>query len=126
MQLPAVATIVLSAVLSVPLVATAQERAAFVGRDKVAAALGHGGTLLATSAVKVGAVHHDKAGALPVENGTTVLYVTGGHATLVVNDTAQPLSPGDVIVIPAGARRSLKDVTPSIGCYSVTVPVTHD
>ena len=35
----------------------------------------------------------------------------------------QPIAKGDVVVIPANSPRSLKDVSPSISYYLVTVPV---
>jgi quercetin dioxygenase-like cupin family protein len=109
--------------LWLPVAAAAQSGAVYVNHEKVTAALEKGAVLLSAPDLRVAGARHDKAGPLETDKDTTILYVTAGRATLVAGGGTQQLGPGDVVVIPAGAPRSLKDVSPSISYYQVTVPV---
>ena len=109
--------------LTLPLAAAAQSGAVYVNHEKVTAALAKGAVLLTAPNVTVAGARRDKPGPLETEKGTTILYVTDGQATLVTDGQTKALAKGDVIVIPARAARSFKDVSPSISYYLVTVPV---
>jgi mannose-6-phosphate isomerase-like protein (cupin superfamily) len=113
--------------LALPLTTAAQSNAVYVSHARVTDALARGAVLLTGPHVKVTGAHHDTAVVLTVERDTTVLFVTDGAATLVAGAagavTVQPIAKGDVAVIAAWAPRSLKDVSPSISYYQVTVPV---
>ena len=109
--------------LTLPLVAEAQSGAVYVNHEKVTAALAKGAVLLAGPNVTVAGARRDKAGPLETEKGTTILYVTDGQATLVADGQTKSIAQGDVVVIPARAVRSFRDVSPSISYYLVTVPV---
>jgi quercetin dioxygenase-like cupin family protein len=109
--------------LTVPPAAAAQSGAVYVNHEKVTAALAKGAVLLTAPNVTVAGARRDKAGPLDTEKGTTILFVTDGRATLVTDGQPKSLAKGDLIVIPAQAMRSFKDVAPSISYYLVTVPV---
>jgi quercetin dioxygenase-like cupin family protein len=109
--------------LALPLAAGAQSGAVYVNHEKVTAALAKGAVLLTAPNVTVAGTRRDKAGPLETEKGTTILYVTDGQATLVADGQTKSITQGDVVVIPAHAVRSFKDVSPSISYYLVTVPV---
>jgi quercetin dioxygenase-like cupin family protein len=109
--------------LTLPLAAGAQSGAVYVNHEKVTAALAKGAVLLTGPNVTVAGARRDKAGPLETEKGTTILYVTDGQATLVADGQTKSIAQGDVVVIPARAVRSFRDVSPSISYYLVTVPV---
>jgi quercetin dioxygenase-like cupin family protein len=112
--------------LALPITAAAQSNAVYVNHARVTDALATGAVLLTGPNVKVAGAHRETAGPLNTERDTTIMYVTDGAATLVAGAPladVQPIARGDVVVIPAGSPRSLKDVSPSISYYLVTVPV---
>src|SRR5204863_5625536 len=108
--------------LILPVAAAAQSNAVYVSHTRVAAALASGAVLLTGPDVKVAGGHHETTAPLATERDTTILYVTDGAATLVAGASVQPIAKGDVVVIPANAPRSLKDVSSPISYYMVTVP----
>jgi len=101
----------------------AQSAGTYVDHDKVAAALGKEGVLVRSTTITVSAGRRDADGALPIDRGTSVLYIIDGNATLVAGDRSQRLSKGDVAVVPAGIARSLKEVGPALSYYMVSVPL---
>ena len=111
------------AVVALPYIASAQSGSAYVGHDKVSAALARGGKLIDDGKIRVVGGHHDKPGPLPAETGTTVFYITDGGGQLSVAGKNYALTKSDVIVVPAGASRALTTVSTSISYYQVVVPV---
>jgi mannose-6-phosphate isomerase-like protein (cupin superfamily) len=113
--------------LALPLTAAAQSSAVYVSHARVTDALAHGAVLLTGPHVKVAGGHLDTAAVLTTERDTTILFVTEGAATLVAGapgaTKVQPIAKGDVVVISAWTPRALRDVSPSISYYQVTVPV---
>jgi quercetin dioxygenase-like cupin family protein len=120
---PATAITVLLISFTLPLPVAAQPGAVYVNHEKVTAALAKGAVLLTAPNVTVAGARRDRPGPLETEKGTGVLYVTDGQATLVIDGQTKSVAKGDVIVIPARAAGSFKDVSPSISYYLVTVPV---
>lgn len=108
--------------LAAPRSAAGQSDAIYVNHEQVTASLAHGGVLLSGPQVRVAALHRSKAGPLDTEQGTAIVYVIDGQATLVADGRTQRLAKGDLAVIPAGAPSSIRDVSPSISYYLVTVP----
>jgi len=104
------------------MIAAAQSNAVYVSHARVTEALANGAVLLTGLNVKVSGGHRDAAGPLPTERDTAILYVTDGAATLVTGASAQAMAKGDVVLIPANAPRSFRDVSPSVSYYQVTVP----
>src|SRR5207249_3178564 len=109
--------------LALPMAAAAQSNAVFVNHTRVTDALANGAVLLTGPSVKVAGEHRDTAGPLTTERDTTILYVTDGAATLIAGASVQPIARGDLVVIAAKTPRSLKDVSPSISYYLVTVHI---
>ena len=103
--------------------ASAQSGSVHVTADKVSAALAKGGTLVSAPQARVAGGHHDKAGALETQKGTSILYVTSGEGMFAAGARAQRLVKGDLVVIPAGTPQSFTSVSPSISYYMVIVPV---
>src|SRR4051812_15677290 len=86
--------------LGLAIAPAAQSGAVYVNHETVAGALAKGAVLITAPNVKVAGAHRDKPGALETENGTAVLYVTDGRATLLADGRTQPLAKGDVVVVP--------------------------
>lgn len=115
----------------------------YVGHDKVAAALSKGGPLVSAPDLLVSGSHRDKAGNVEVhDKETDVIYVVSGSATFVTGGTmvggkmtkpgqmlgtdikggqTHHMSPGDVIVVPAGTPHWFKEVPSSVSYYVVKV-----
>jgi mannose-6-phosphate isomerase-like protein (cupin superfamily) len=115
----------------------------YVDHEKVAAALGKGGSLVSASDLLVSGSHREKPGQSEVhEKETDVFYVTDGAATFVTGGamvggkTTRPgqllgsginggqthhLSKGDVIVVPAGTPHWFKEVPKSVSYFVVKV-----
>lgn len=130
------ATFLLSAVGAAPGVT-------YVDHDKVAAAIGKGGTLVTAPDLNVMGSHRDAAGRVEVhDKETDVIYMIDGQATFVTGGTvvgltqSKPgqslgseikdgethhLSKGDVIVVPAGVPHWFKEVQPSVSYLVVKV-----
>jgi quercetin dioxygenase-like cupin family protein len=130
------ATFLLSAVGAAPGVT-------YVDHDKVAAAIGKGGTLVTAPDLTVMGSHRDAAGRVEVhDKETDVIYMVDGQATFVTGGTvvgltqSKPgqslgseikdgethhLSKGDVIVVPAGVPHWFKEVQPSVSYFVVKV-----
>lgn len=104
--------------------AMAQSPALYVPRDKVDVALAKGGALVGTAQVQIAGGHRDKPGALQIQNGTTIIYVTDGEGMFAAGARSQRLTTGDLLVIPAGTAQSFTSVSPSISYLQVIVPVT--
>jgi mannose-6-phosphate isomerase-like protein (cupin superfamily) len=134
--------IVLAAALLVGatlLSAAESPKVTFVGRDQVA----KGGSLVTASNLSILMAHRDRPGMVEVhDKETDTIYVLAGAATIVTGGTmiggkvteagqqrgtdiaggqAQPLTKGDVIVIPAGVPHWFKEVHGSIDYYVVKV-----
>jgi len=103
--------------------AAAQQGSAYVPRAKVNAALAAGGVIVDALQVQVAGIHRDKAGPLPTQKGTTIIYVTDGGAIFAAGLRSQTLTKGDVLVIPAELTQALASVAPSISYLQVIVPV---
>src|SRR5262245_34926333 len=115
----------------------------YVGHDKVAAALGKGGSLVTAPDLLVSGSHREKGGQVEIhEKETDVFYITDGSATFVTGGTivgaktTKPgqilgsdskggkehhLTKGDVIVIPAGTPHWFKQVPGNVSYYVVKV-----
>jgi len=115
----------------------------YVDHDKVAAAIGKGGSLVTAPDLTVTGSHRDKPGQVEVhDKETDVIYMIEGDATFVTGGTAvgltktkagqsvgseikdgeaHHLSKGDVIVVPAGIPHWFKEVRPSVSYYVVKV-----
>lgn len=115
----------------------------YLDRDKVAAAIGKGGTLVTAPDLTVMGSHRDAAGRVEVhDKETDVIYMVDGEATFVTGGTvvgltkSKPgqslgseiqdgethhLSKGDVIVVPAGIPHWFKEVHPSVSYFVVKV-----
>jgi quercetin dioxygenase-like cupin family protein len=115
----------------------------YVDHDKVAAAIGKGGTLVTAPDLTVMGSHRDAAGRVEVhDKETDVIYMIDGQATFVTGGTvvgltqSKPgqslgseikdgethhLSKGDVIVVPAGVPHWFKEVQPSVSYLVVKV-----
>jgi mannose-6-phosphate isomerase-like protein (cupin superfamily) len=115
----------------------------FIGHEKVASALAKGGDLVKAPNLIVLGAHRNGAGRVEVhDRETDVMYVVEGEATIVTGGkmiggkasgpgqwrggeiqggTAQRLTKGDVIVIPAGIPHWFKEVPQSISYYVVKV-----
>ena len=117
--------VVIAAVLFLGLAsnAAAQSDGVYVNRDKARTALVKGGVLIAGEHVRVSGGHYAKPSALETQTGTTILYVTDGAGTFAAGARTQPLTKGDVLVIPAGSTQSFDSVSPSISYYLIVVPV---
>jgi len=111
----------------------------FVGHDQAAKP----GTLVTAPNLSILMAHRDKPGMVEVhDKETDTIYVLAGAATIVTGGTmiggkvteagqqrgtdidggqAQPLTKGDVIVIPAGVPHWFKEVRGSIDYYVVKV-----
>jgi mannose-6-phosphate isomerase-like protein (cupin superfamily) len=136
----------LSTMLAAGLLIMAQGDAArvvYVDHDKVAAAIGKGGSLVVTPNYTVTGSHRDKPGQVEVhDKETDVIYMIEGDATFVTGGTvvglhqtkagqslgseikdgdAHHLTKGDVIVVPAGVPHWFKEVRPSVSYYVVKV-----
>jgi quercetin dioxygenase-like cupin family protein len=118
---PALAFFVLTSVTGIVLIG--QSAGVYVNHDKVSAVLAKEAVLIRTTNVTVAAARRDADSTLPIDKGTSVLYVVDGAATLVAGDRSQRLAKGDVVVIGAGVGRSLKDIAPAISYYLVSVPL---
>jgi quercetin dioxygenase-like cupin family protein len=103
--------------------AFAQTGAVHVTREKVDAALAKGGVLVTAPQVQVAGVHRETAGALEIQKGTTILYVTAGEAMFAAGAQSQRLSKGDVLVVPAGTPQSFAQITSPISYLQIVVPV---
>lgn len=103
--------------------ATAQPGAIYVNRTKVDAALAKGGAIFDAPQARATGVHRDKPGALDTQKGTTIIYVTGGDGVFAAGARIQPLTKGDVLVVPAGTPQALTSVAPSISYLQIVVPV---
>lgn len=110
-------------VLMACVVSLAQSGSVHVTHDKVSAALAEGGTLATTPQARIAGGHHDKAGALETQKGTSILYITSGEGMFVAGARTQRLAKGDLVVVPAGTPQSFTSVSPSISYYMVVVPV---
>jgi quercetin dioxygenase-like cupin family protein len=115
----------------------------YVPSDKVAAALGKGGSLVKASDLTVSGSHRKKGGSVEIhDKETDVFYITDGAATLVTGGTmiggkntrpgqhigtdiqggeTHQLKKGDVVVIPAGTPHWFKEVPQSVSYYVVKV-----
>ncbi len=115
----------------------------YVGHDKVSTALAKGGPLVNASDLLVSGSHRDKAGSVEVhDKETDVIYVVSGTATFVTGGTmvggkntkagqwagtdikggqVHHMSPGDVIVVPAGTPHWFKEVPTTVSYYVVKV-----
>jgi glc operon protein GlcG len=115
----------------------------YVPHDKVGAALAKGGPLVNASDLLVSGSHRDKAGKVEVhDKETDVIYIVSGGATFVTGGTmvggkntkagqwlgddikggqAHHMSPGDVIVVPAGTPHWFKEVPSQVSYYVVKV-----
>lgn len=115
----------------------------FVAKEKVAAALAKGGTLVSQPDFNVQGAHREGPGQVEVhDKETDVLYITDGDATFVTGgemtggkQTApgqmrgtginggetRRLTKGDVIVIPAGTPHWFKEVPKSVSYFVVKV-----
>jgi len=138
--LPLAALLTLAVMIAAPV---GSAGVTYVPHDKVAAALGKGGSLVTAPDLLVSGSHRDKAGQVELhEKETDVLYVVDGAATFVTGGkmvggkTTGPgqlmgsdieggqthhLSKGDVIVIPAMTPHWFKEVPQSISYYVVKV-----
>jgi len=118
-------------------------RVTYVGHDIVASKLSKGGEIANGPGFKVSGSHRDKAGQVEVhDKETDIFYVTDGQATFLTGgsmiggkDTGpgqhlgtdmqggetHQLSPGDVIVIPAGTAHWFKAVPGHISYFVVKV-----
>ena len=100
----------------------AQSGSIYVNQQKVNAALAKGGVVLSVPNVKVAGVHRDRAGVLETLDGTAILYVTDGAATLVAGSETRSVTKGDVVIVPAGMRQSFdgcaagNQLLPGHGC----------
>jgi mannose-6-phosphate isomerase-like protein (cupin superfamily) len=115
----------------------------YVERDKVAAALANGGSLVTASNLTVSGNHRAEPGQVEVhEKETDILYMVDGEATIVTGGTmvggkqtapgqlrgsdvrggeTRHLKKGDLIVIPAGIPHWFKEVSPLINYLTVKV-----
>jgi mannose-6-phosphate isomerase-like protein (cupin superfamily) len=127
--------------------ANAGDAVAVLGHEQVDRVFAANGTLVATSAYKVNASRRDAPGLAEIHaHETDVFYVLQGEATLVTGgrvicpkDTSpgeirgvaidggevHELSPGDVVVIPAGIPHWFRDVRPPF-LYFVVKPISRD
>jgi quercetin dioxygenase-like cupin family protein len=124
--------------------AMAQSRAVtHIDSEKVATALGRGGSLVATKDFTVAGTHRMGPGQVEVhDHETDIFYVTEGEATLVTGGTmvggkqtaegqhrgtditggqTAHLKKGDVVTIPAGVPHWFKDVSPTISYLTIKV-----
>ena len=104
-------------------IASAQPGVVHVNRDTVNAALAKGGLLVERPQVRIVGVHREKSGALDTQQGTTILYVTAGEGTFAAGARTQPLSKGDVLVVPAGTSQSFTNIAQPISYLQINVPV---
>ncbi len=115
----------------------------YIARDKVAAALAKGGTLVTQPDLTVQGAHRAVPGQVELhEKETDVFYITDGEATIVTGGTmvggkqkgpgqmlgtdiqggeTHQVSKGDVMVIPAGIPHWFKEVPKSVSYYVVKV-----
>ena len=115
----------------------------YVSKDKVAAALANGGSLVKADDLLVSGSHRVKPGQVEVhDKETDVFYITDGEATFVTGGRmvggkmtkagqhigtnieggqTHHLSKGDVIVIPAGTPHWFKEVPKTVSYYVVKV-----
>lgn len=115
----------------------------YIARDKVAAALAKGGTLVTQPDLTVQGAHRAAPGQVELhEKETDVFYITDGEATIVTGGTmvggkqkgpgqmlgtdiqggeTHQVSKGDVMVIPAGTPHWFKEVPKSVNYYVVKV-----
>ena len=115
----------------------------YVSKDKVAAALANGGSLVKADDLLVSGSHRVKPGQVEVhDKETDVFYITDGEATFVTGGRmvggkmtkagqhigtnieggqTHHLSKGDVIVIPAGTPHWFKEVPKAVSYYVVKV-----
>ena len=127
---------------AVPLIYAA-DSATYVGHEKVSAALSKSGPIASGPGFLVSASHRDKAGQVEVhDKETDVIHVIEGEATFVTGGTmvggkvtkpgqhmgsnitdgeTHHLTPGDVIVVPAGMPHWFKEVPHSVSYYVVKV-----
>jgi len=103
--------------------ASAQPGVVYVHHNTVNAALAKGGLLVERPQVRIVGVHREKPGALDTQQGTTILYITAGEGTFVAGVRTQPLSKGDVLVVPAGTSQSFTNIARSISYLQINVPV---
>ena len=100
-----------------------QSGSEYVNREKVNTALAKGSLLIVKPQVRVAGGHRDEPGGLETQKGTTILYVTEGEGTFAAGPRSQPLTKGDLIVVPAGTRQAFTSVSRPISYLLVTVPV---
>jgi len=115
----------------------------YIARDKVAAALAKGGTLVTQPDLNVQGAHREAPGQVELhEKETDIFYITDGEATIVTGGTmvggkqkgpgqmlgtdiqggeTHQVSKGDVMVIPAGIPHWFKEVPKSVSYYVVKV-----
>jgi len=115
----------------------------FIGKEKVAAALAHTGTLLRASNLIVMGAHRDGPGEVELHiKETDVFYIVDGEATFITGGKmvggkvtapgqlrgksieggeVHHLSKGDVMVIPAGTPHWFKEVPHSFSYFVVKV-----
>lgn len=101
----------------------------YANHEAVAAALAKGGPLIdkpnTPAAIKVSGSHRDKAGVVEVhEKQTDIFYVSDGEATLVADGQTFQLTPGDIVVIPAGLPHWFREVPKSISYHLVKLNTT--
>ena len=123
--------------------ADAPSKVTYVGHDKVGAALAKGGPLATGPDLAVSGSHRDKAGQVEIhDKETDVIYIVEGEATFVTGGTpvgvkstrpgqslgsdikngeTHHMTPGDVIVVPAGTPHWFKEVPKSVSYYVVKV-----
>jgi mannose-6-phosphate isomerase-like protein (cupin superfamily) len=110
-------------VLAFATAASPQTGVVHVHHDTVNAALAKGGVLVTTPQVQITGVRRDTAGPLPVQKGTTILYITAGEGTFAAGARTQPLSKGDVLVVPAGTSQAFANIGRPISYLQINVPV---
>jgi mannose-6-phosphate isomerase-like protein (cupin superfamily) len=113
----------LVAVLGLAGSGAAQSGSAYVSSEKVNAALAKGGVLVTAPQVQVAGGYRDKAGALEPQKATAILYVTEGEGVFAAGSRSQPLTKGDLIVVPSGTPQAFSSISRPVSYYLVTVPV---
>ena len=124
-------------------VAVETHAVSYIGHDEVAAKLAKGGNMVSTPNYIVLGSHRDKQGGVEVhDKETDVIYMVDGTATFVTGGTmiggkdttpgqhlgtsieggeTHELSPGDVIVVPAGTPHWFKTVPTQVSYLVVKV-----
>ena len=132
-----------TSLLSAAFLTAADSKVTYVNHDKVAAAIGKGGSLVTAPDLAVSGSYRNKPGQVEVhEKETDVMYIVEGDATFVTGGTpvglkttrpgqatasdikdgeTHHLTKGDVIVIPAGTPHWFKEVPKSVNYYVVKV-----